>query len=79
MVRSLMYLVEMLLTAPCSAEDANENRHLRTWLIVSIGFEFITNYCSEVFVIHPVYHSCLSDSSNNASRSTRKTTFHDCC
>jgi hypothetical protein len=36
LVRSLMYLIEMLMKAPSEAEDVAENRHLRTWLIVSV-------------------------------------------
>ena len=35
LVRSLFYLVEMLMKGPCDEEDAAENRHLRTWMIVS--------------------------------------------
>lgn len=31
-----MYLIEMLMKAPSEAEDVAENRHLRTWLIVSV-------------------------------------------
>lgn len=36
MVRSFMYWVEMLMAEPCEKEDVAENRHLRTWLIVSL-------------------------------------------
>ena len=35
LVRSHMYMVEMLMSDGCNAEDAVENRHLRTWCIVS--------------------------------------------
>ena len=34
LVRSLMYMIEMLMKEACEKEDAHENRHLRTWLIV---------------------------------------------
>ena len=35
MIRSLMYWVEMLLHEDMHKEGADENKHLRTWFIVS--------------------------------------------
>ncbi len=34
LVMSLMRLVEMQMIDPCAAEDAKDNRHLKTWLMV---------------------------------------------
>ncbi len=62
LIRSFMYLVEILLTEPCEAEDVADNRHLRTWLLVSTCtmHTFITKshfiLCNCVSVAFPVIH-----------------------
>ncbi|XP_069101059.1 dynein axonemal heavy chain 12-like isoform X1 [Argopecten irradians] len=37
-VRSLMYLIDMLIAEPLSQPDVDENRHLRTWIISAVLF-----------------------------------------
>ena len=44
LVVSLMNLVDMQMIEACEAEDAKENRHLKTWLMVNIILSVFGRY-----------------------------------